>query len=190
MNPLVLALLVWLSLGLELALRQVLGVGGVAVGPSVAFAMVAVICAFGPRRGCIWLAMITGLLVDLTAPLSASVPRGPVVVIGPQMLGYAFGAWMVMKSRGFLVRSNPLALMLLAVIGTGAGHIVAVLLLWLRDMSDSGLEVPPQAWARMLGTIYTAGPALLFGLSARWLVRWLGLQDPFARQSGFGRGSY
>jgi hypothetical protein len=196
MNRLAVVIGLWLAIGLELALRQTLGLsdsaGGIG-GPSVVFAFVACVAAFGPVTAVLWIAFIGGLLVDLTWSVAhwsgGGQGVGQVTFVGPHALGFVLGAWVIVKSRRIFVRRIPLAVAVLAVLGAVVMQMAALCILLLRDMIDPAVSLPPQGFTRLIGAFYTALPALGIAACLRWLLPLLGLPDPYDKRTMYGRGT-
>jgi len=197
MNRLAVLIGLWLALGIELALRQTLGLSdsaGGAGGPSVVFAFVACIAAFGPATGVLWVAFCGGLLVDLTWSVAlwnqGSVSGvGQVTFLGPHALGYVVGAWVILNVRRAFVRRIPLAVAVLAVVGAVLMQFSTLCILLLRDAIDPAVSLPPQGFVRIIGALYTGVPALLIAASLRFLLPLLGLPDPYDKRTMYGRGT-
>lgn len=197
MNRLAVLVALWLTVGLELALRQTLGLsdtaGGIG-GPSVTFAFVACIAAFGPPISVLWTAFVGGLLIDLTWSValwgqSGSSAVGQVTFVGPHALGFVLGGWTVLKLRRVFVRRIPLAVAVLAVIGAVVMQMSSLCILLVRDMIDPAVSLPPQGVARLVGALYTAVPALAIAACLRWALPLLGLPDPYDKRTMYGRGT-
>lgn len=193
MNRLAILIGLLLATGLELALRQTLGLsdsGGGIGGPSTVFAFVACIAAFGPVVGVLWTAFIGGLLIDLTWGVALQGQSlGQVTFVGPHALGFALGAWVIVNSRRIFVRRNPMAVAALAVLGAVVAQMAALMILLLRDWIDPAVSLPPQGVVRLVGALYTALPALGIALCLRWVLPLLGLPDPYDKRTMYGRGT-
>ena len=193
MNRLAIVIGLLLSIGLELALRQTLGLsdsGGGIGGPSVAFAFAACVAAFGPATGCLWVAFMAGLLVDLTWSVALSGQSfGQATFVGPHALGFVVGGWVIVKSRRIFVRRNPMAVAALAVLGAVVAQMTALCILLLRDALDPAVQLPAQGVVRLVGALYTALPALGIALCLRWMLPLLGLPDPYDKRTMYGRST-
>jgi hypothetical protein len=193
MNKLAIAVCIYLALGMELALRRSLDLQGLPVGPGVVFAFVTLLAAFISPGSSLTIAVFAGLLIDLTALQSFSTDQTAFtnVVIGPHALGFFIGAQLVIYLRGIFLRRNPLSLALLAILGSGAAHVVALALLltkaWIESIAGSNMDLSPQLLTRLWAALLTGIPALLLALTWRWISPLLGLPDPFSRTSMFGR---
>lgn len=191
MNRLAVLIGLWLAVGLELALRQTLGLsdsaGGIG-GPSTVFAFVACIAAFGPGVTSLWIGFIGGLLIDLTWGVGlAGQTIGQATFVGPHALGFTAGAWVVLRCRKVFIRRNPLAVAALAILGAVAAQFIALVILLIRDAIDPAIALPPQGFIRMIGAVYTSLPALAFATCIRWLLPLLGLPDPYDKRTMYGR---
>lgn len=193
MNRLAILIGLLLCTGLELALRQTLGLsdaGGGIGGPSVVFGFVACIASFGPAIGVMWAAFLGGLLVDLTWGVALQGQSlGQATFVGPHALGFVLGAWVILKSRRVFVRRNPMAVAALAVLGAVVAQMAALCILLVRDAIDPAVSLPPQGVVRLVGALYTALPALGVAMCVRWLLPLLGLPDPYDKRTMFGRGT-
>jgi cell shape-determining protein MreD len=180
MNWPVIALAIYLSLGIDLGARAALTIGGSAA-PSLLAALVALIAAFAPATAALWVALLAGALVDLTTPVATT--EGPTLVLGPSALGFVVGAYVVVTLRTLFARRHATALVVLAVLAAGAAGLVAAGLLALRQVTDSGFTLAgPQVLGRIGSALYTAVPAMGLALVWRRVMPVLGLVDPFARR--------
>ncbi|MFT3685648.1 MAG: hypothetical protein QM783_12100 [Phycisphaerales bacterium] len=193
MNRLALLIALLLCIGLELALRQTLGLsdaGGGIGGPSVVFALVACVASFGPSVSSLWVAFMGGLLVDLTWSVAQQGQSiGQVTFVGPHALGFLLGAWVILRVRYAFGRRVPVAVAVMAVLGAVVAQMTALIILLVRDAIDPAVALPAQGFVRLAGAFYTALPALLIALCLRWLLPMLGLPDPYDRRTMYGRGT-
>lgn len=193
MNRLAIVIGLLLCIGLELALRQTLGLsdaGGGIGGPSVVFAFVACIASFGPAVSVMWVAFVGGLLVDLTWSVALhGQSLGQVTFIGPHALGFTLGAWTILKVRYAFGRRVPMAVAVMAVLGAVVAQMAALIILLLRDWIDPAVLLPAQGFVRLAGAFYTALPALGIALCLRWVLPLLGLPDPYDKRTMYGRGT-
>lgn len=180
MNWPVIAIAVYLALGIDLGSRAALALGG-SVVPSLLLALVALIAAFAPAGSTLLIALVAGALVDLTTPVATT--EGPRLVLGPSALGFMLGAYVVITLRTLFARRHVMALVVLAVLAAGGAGLVSAGLLALRQVTDAGFTLAgPQVMSRLGSALYTAVPALLLALVWRRIMPVLGLVDPFARR--------
>lgn len=108
--------------------------------PALLPAVVAFVALHGPRRTTLWAAFAAGILVDLLQP-SIGAAGVPFHVLGPNALGYAFGATAVLLLRSMVFRRNPLTLgFMTAVLSIGITLVTAAVFSARRFWSD---ESPP-----------------------------------------------
>ncbi|MDZ4753988.1 MAG: hypothetical protein SGJ11_05770 [Phycisphaerae bacterium] len=93
------------------------------VQPDFTPALVVFVAMYAARPTTMWAAFVGGLLVDLTTPALFEGLR-PYQLIGPTILGYVFGAMVVIPLRTIVVRKNPLAFGFLVVLFAIAAMLV------------------------------------------------------------------
>jgi len=180
MNWPVVALALYLTLGVELGSRAALTIAGSFV-PSLLIALVALIAAFAPMTAALWIALLAGALTDLTTPVATT--SGPTIVLGPSAVGFVVGTYAVLTIRGLFLRRHATSLVVLAVIAATCAGLTAAGLLAIRQITDSGFTLAgPQVISRLGSALYTAIPAALLALLWRRAMPLLGLNDPFARR--------
>lgn len=94
------------ALAADASLMPALELGGAV--PSAVAALVTFVVLLASRDAAWLAAVVAGVAVDLTAPLTFD--GGVFVVVGPWALGFAFGTQLLLTIRGMLVRRNPLAI--------------------------------------------------------------------------------
>lgn len=162
MNWLVFAIAAWLTLGMELGLKDVLQLGPTGVAPSFAIPLAVFIALAAPARQALWACLLLGVGMDLTARVVAV----PGVVVGPQALGFLLMGQLVLAARGLMIRRNPLSLVLLSVLGAMVASIVAVAIYTLRGMVYGPEPFPAgeQLLVRILAALYTGVTAFVMSL--------------------------
>ncbi|MCE2881700.1 MAG: hypothetical protein LW636_05000 [Planctomycetaceae bacterium] len=124
-----------------------------------------------PRKGTVRAAMLAGLVADLLSP--TVLERGDtLVVLGPNILGFALGATAVVPLRTLLYRRNPLSGVLTTVVFSFLASI-AFIAVWALRARLLGTTPPwwpetggAEAWTRLLGAL---GDGLL-ALPVLWLL--------------------
>lgn len=181
MNWGIAAVILYLALAVELGLRGGLALAGVA-SPSMVFATVALIAAFAPLMPALTYALIAGVLVDLCTPVGSAGGAG-IVVVGPSGVGFLVGAYCIYAARGLFLRRNPLALVVLAILGAAVAGTIGAVLLLVRGAVDREVLLPGSLILPRLGSaLYTGLPALALGLVWKRTLPWLGVPDPYTRR--------
>jgi rod shape-determining protein MreD len=137
--------------------------------PSLAMILVVFLALHAPRESVPWIGWAVGLLVDLATPYAHGGTWGQGPIIGPNALGWCFGAYAVMLVRAMLYRRqiHTVAVMVL-------GFSVAAALVQVFVLTIHGFYEPvPIFWAergplaellRRLGCgLYSAVLALALG---------------------------
>jgi hypothetical protein len=107
---------------LDTSFTQVFAIGE--VQPSVTPALVVFVAMYAQRPTLLWAAFVAGLLVDLAQP-SLYMGTRPYQLIGPTILGFVFGAAIVLPLRTIVVRKNPLAFAFLVLVFALGAMVVA-----------------------------------------------------------------
>lgn len=176
MNWLVFAVAALLAAALDGGFTAALAIGW--ARPSLLPAVVTFVALHGPRRTTLWAAFAAGLVADLLEP-SIGAAGVPFHVLGPNALGYSFGAAAVLLLRSMVFRRNPLTLgFLTAVLAIGVTLVTAAILsarrLWGDEVPPWGPE-PVQPWIlRQFATDLVSG---LWAIPLAWplnasLERW------------------
>lgn len=193
MNWVVFAVVAWLTLGVEVGLRDALAVGQSGVAPSFVVVLLVFVASRAPRGTAVWASLTLGLLLDLTrAPLGPG--RAEVVVaIGPYALGCAFAGYAVVTMRALMMRRNPLATAFLAVVASGIMHVVVVALVVAQHIVEAVYTGQPagaligayapgsQLGVRALMSLYTGVAALPVGAALMVLTPLFGFAPGHAR---------
>lgn len=177
MNVIAVAVIAWLCLGLELGLRDLFAFGPLGIAPSFVLPLVVFLALSAPPRAALWAALVLGIIIDLTWPITRS-DGGTLISIGPYALGYLIGAQVVISLRGMVMAKNPLTLVVLTVFAAIVGQILLVAILGIRSSYDPiAFEPIPQLMARLLGAVMTGASALAMSLVLIPLAPLLGI-DP------------
>ena len=156
-------------LTLDQAFLQVLAIG--TVFPGTCGALVVFVAMFAARPTALWAALLTGLMLDLGAPVVNSQGQ-PYYVPGPYALGFVLGAYLVLLLRPIVFRRNPLTVGMLTL-----PMLLAVSVIYLAIWSVRGFYADTQLpWmtesvtreiARMLGW---AGYSAILAVPLGWLL--------------------
>jgi hypothetical protein len=110
-NWTLLALLGLLFTVLDLSWMPVLRVGG--VWPATVPVLVTFVALWASRPAALWAPFLLGLFVDLCRPevgIDASGELRAIRVLGPDAVGFLFGAFALQSLRRVLLRRNPFAI--------------------------------------------------------------------------------
>ncbi|TVS02420.1 MAG: hypothetical protein EA423_09190 [Phycisphaerales bacterium] len=164
MNPIVLGVALWLLLGLEVGLRDLLAIGAWSIGPSLVIPLVVFVALAAPAKAALWFALFAGLARDLVTVVSLD-GGGATVIVGPGVIGTMLGAQLVLSARGLVMKRNPVTLAILSVGAAGVSDIVRVAALTVRNAYD------PIVWsagerlgAALLSAVYTGVAGLALAL--------------------------
>jgi len=171
MNWLVAAVVIWVTFGLELGLRDALRLGSGDIGPSFVAVLATYIALHAPPRTAQWAALLLGLLADLTWQLERA-GGGAAYTLGGTALGLWLGTRLVLASRGSLRRSHPLTLLAMTIAAAAVTQIVITALFTARSIYGDPLPWSPSAelGRRLLSAVYSGGLALVLWVPLRVLV--------------------
>ena len=179
MNPLLVALLGWLALGLETSLKSALvfRAGSFEGAPSFVIPLVTMVAICAPPIPALWTALTLGLACDLTAQISTTT-GSTIYHIGPGAIGMVLGAQFVLLVRGMVIRRNPVTLIVLSIaLGVIAAicsvAMVKVRMVILRDPIE--WTATGDLGRRAFGALLTGGTALVMAFVLMPLSGMLGL---------------
>jgi len=182
-NWLAFAMVAWISLGLDVGLRDALRLGESSVAPSFVLPFAVYIMLSTPARTATWAAVALGLALDLMWVM----PRDDVAalnVVGPHALGLVVAAQLVLAARGIVIR-NFLSLGILSMAAASVSHIVVVALLLLRSLLIEPLEfsATEQLQTRLLSAVLTGGLGLALAFVYKAIEPLMGFNlDRYGRQ--------
>lgn len=192
MNPLAVALVAYVLMGLELAMRPALALGQSGIAPWLLLPLVVFVAMFAQAGPTLWFALAAGAAMDLTGRLPRSGGLDTVVVLGPQALGFMLAAYLVLQLRGLVIRGNPFSLAILSFLAGCVAAILAVAVLTLRHQLGAWMGWPgdiewsarAELFARLGSSVYTGLISLVLALVFRRLMGLMGLADPHLRRYG------
>ena len=174
----VVAIVAYVVLGLETAVKPELAIGP--VSPSFIVPFLTFIALSGPTVPVLWVAVVMGMIADLYSPRD----DGTLVVLGPYALGYMAAAYLVLVMRGLMFRRSPLSMIFLSILATALAELVLVAFMTLRSAYTD-----PETWSaarelagRMLGALYTVMSAGVLSLILFPLTPLFGFQDIHSRR--------
>lgn len=155
----------WVLFGLEIGLKQALGLGTWGVAPSFVVPLAVFISMGAPAGRAVWACLILGIGLDLT--WSPPVSSGPApTIIGPYALGLALAGQLVLALRSMMIRRNPLTLAFLAFAGSGVMHLMVVAMFTARSLMGDPIvwNAGSQLLSRLGSSAYTALAAFVLAL--------------------------
>lgn len=172
------ALALWLMVGLELGLRSALRVGDSGVAPSFVLPLVVFIGLYAPARVTTVAALIAGLLIDLTSPVT--LPGGTTAIIpGPNALGLVLAGQLVLGARGLVFLNSPVTLIVLTPLAGMVWQIGVTAAFGARELYDPiGFQAGTQLTQRLLIAAYSAVPALVLWWPLRRVGPLFGFEAP------------
>lgn len=182
MNWIAFAAVAWISLGLELGLRDALQLGNSSIAPSFALLLVLFVAMWAPLPTVIGASLTIGVLVDLTrlVPVEGS---QSIAVLGPHALGYLLGAYAVVTLRAIVFRKSLLTIAILCLIGGSVAASVIAALLTVRSTTDASVLIFPGQllWEGLGSAVYSAVAALFLSPLQRLLIPLLGFRKAASR---------
>ena len=163
MNPIGVALVLWLVAGLDWGLRSSLELGTTGIVPSLLVVVLTFVCMRGPGKGACVCAVVVGLMVDLLRDVALEGREETTVVVGPAVVGALFAAVFVVNLRGMLYQRNLAALAVLSGVSAVMMHLVAAMLLVVRSKVDDVIAPGSQFGVAIGGAVYTAVAAIVLG---------------------------
>lgn len=184
MNWIIFALLLWVSMGLDLGLRGLLQLGDSAIAPRFGVVLLVFICLWA-RPGALMLgAVFVGLGMDIFTDVYITGQEGAITVLGPYALGCMLAGYTIFTVRSVMQRKSAFTLAALTLLATLLVEVVRITLLTVRSFYD---DLALDGAVAALGT--GAGTAVYTGLLALLLAPLLNaLRKPmrFQGQSGMG----
>lgn len=164
------AVMLWLALGLELGLREVFRVGDTGVAPSFVLPLVVFVGLYARGRIATVAALVAGLVIDLTSPVS--LPGGGVAVVpGPNAMGMVLASQLVLGARGLVFLNSPVTLIVLTPVAGMVWQIAVTAAFGARELYDPiGFQAGTQLTQRLFVALYSGVPALILW----WPLRRLG----------------
>lgn len=181
------AVVLWLMLGVEVGLRGVLRVGDSGVAPSFVLPLVVFIGLYAPARVTTIAALIAGLLIDLTSPVT--LPGGATAIIpGPNALGMVLAGQLVLGARGLVFLNSPVTLIVLTPLAGMVWQIVVTAAFGARELYDPiGFHAGSQLTQRLFIAAYSAVPALILWWPLRRVGPFFGFDAPHTGRYTMGR---
>ena len=184
MNWVAFALVLWVTMGLELGLRNLLALGDSSIAPRFALVLLVFVCLHAPPGALMLASIVIGVLLDVVSVTPASETSSPMVIVGPYALGCMLSAYAILTMRSVMQRKSPFTLGVLGLIATLLVEVVRLTLLTVRGFYDNlALEGATASLGLALGiAAYTAVLAFLLSPILGALRRPLRFQG----QSGMG----
>ncbi len=129
MRWLIVFIFAYLFLALQSGFGDALAVNE--IRPELLFIFFAFVVAMAPIADAMWIALMLGLLADLTAPQILNQDQ-IVTIIGPHAIGYTLGAALIIQLRTMIYRKHPVSLALIVFLSGIATHLLAVFLMTIR----------------------------------------------------------
>ena len=176
MNKLVFFAAMLSALVLDASFLSVLEVGG--VRPSALMVLVVFVCLCAEPVSAQWAAIISGFAVDLSGPVVWGGSQ-TLYLVGPNLLGFAFGAQLMLALRGALLKRSALAIAVATALFAGAWSLTVVAV-WSARVWVVGPPVPwgdgsalSSLWMMFRSGLVSAGMAIPLGwLLVRSLPAW------------------
>lgn len=192
MNRFAFMFLAWVTMGLELGMREPLRLkmGSLFLAPSFALIVMVVISLGTPPGQAAWACFLLGLLVDMTwSPVREA---GWDVVVGPHAIGFVLGGQAVLAVRSQVVRRNPVTLAFLTLVAGAVAHVMVCAMLTVRSFYD------PMEWD-VVGELLARFGTVAYSAIAAWFLGYALFRVPpvergleltgldFSQSRGWGR---
>lgn len=179
MTHAVMLVFVYVFLVVEIALRGVwdFSLAGVDdIRPSLTLILLTFIATWGNGRFVIWWALGLGLLLDLqVVPMAtAGGPDVHAAILGPEALGYAAAAYLIIQMRSIFLRDSLFTSELLLLSGGVLAGIVTVGLWSIRALGITpgegmvGWQASDELLRRFFVIVYTMGMMLPLHFALNW----------------------
>ena len=174
MNRVVFALVAWVFVGLEWGLRDALQIGRDNIAPSFVLVLAALVALWASPGAAVGGAVVLGLCLDMLHQVPVDGGLKDVVVLGPNALGLALGAVVVLNVRALMFRKNTVTLAVMVLVAGVFAAAVTTALLTARAMYDPILIGRPAAelWNRSV----SAGASMVLALPVGFILtrtRWV-----------------
>lgn len=136
MNWLVFIVVAWAALGVQWGFAKALELGQSQIAPYIPFVLMTWVALSAPPLHALGGAIVIGMLYDIYAHVPSSA-GGTIVVLGPNALGCALGAYLVLTLRGVMLQKNLMTIVILAGLLALLCQLLATTLLSLRGVVDS-----------------------------------------------------
>ncbi len=182
-----LMLSVYLALVLQVGLGPHLVLGGGALRGEPQFQLILIVffSLFLQPRAAMTIAALTGAMTDLATvysvvlldPAGQAVEKTGVVLLGPYVLGYLAGSYLVVHLRPMLLRQHPMTLAMMTLVGGAAVYLVVLVILTTRMWYEPiwGFSAKAQLVMRLGGLVYSGALALLLSRPLAALAPWWGI---------------
>lgn len=183
MNWLAFAIVAWISLGLEVGLRNALRLGETSWAPSFVVPLAVYVLLSTPARTATWAALLLGVAIDLLWQPSRD-GVAAIHLVGPHALGMVVAAQLVLAARGIVIR-NAVSLGVLSIAAAAVSSIVVVAVLTVRSILIEPMDFSATAQLRsgLVSALLTGGLALGLGFVYRTIEPLMGFNlDRYGRQ--------
>ena len=142
-----------------------------AVQPQLTPCLAVFVCLMAPRTTAIWACWLLGLLIDLRLMIPFGAPE-TIRIIGPNALGYVFGAVLLLQLRSMVFRRKALTIGVMTAAFMIAASVVAVTIYVIQSWYPGG----PLYWgtgsasAELISRFLTAVYSGLIAMPIGWLL--------------------
>lgn len=181
MNWVVFGPLVYLLLGIEIAVRDSFAIGDSPFAPSFVLPLLMFVGLHAKPNHARWAALIIGLTYDLLNDVSLA--TGTTTVVGPYAIGSLLAVQFAVAVRGVVLPKNILTLAMVTFIGALIQQGFVLLSMSVRSIYDPiELQFGAELLTRAGGAGYTALVALVMSFPLRMLMPGFGFDPAFSRR--------
>jgi hypothetical protein len=166
--------------GLMPQLSVEVGWASAPVVPNIILLLGVTVGFYAPEHTTLLAWALIGLLVDLTSGYPMGGAAGDLKLIGPNVLGYLAGGYVVLQLRQIVFRQHPLSSGFAMFVCGLAAQLIVVLIMTLRNIYDPmpAWSALPQLLVRVLGLAYGAGIGVLLAVVMNRIAPAFGFQAP------------
>ena len=160
-------ILAYLLIGLQTSLAPLLRIDFVA--PNLLMILAVYIALHTSGTTASYACLLLGLAVDLTTPYPLADGVRDAAILGPNMIGFVFGGWIVLQLRNLVYRDSPVGIAVVVFLAGVFIHLFCTVLLtvrglpWLLNQPIPNWSAADELVRRFFELLYTAGVAIPLG---------------------------
>jgi len=159
--------MVYLFVGLQTSLAPLMRIDHIA--PSLLMILAVYVALHTSSMTLGYACLLIGLLVDLTTVVPLADGVSDTAIIGPNIVGYVFGGWVVLQLRNLVYRDSPIGIALVVFVAGVFIHLIGTALLtfrglpWLTGQPIPNWSAADELVRRFFQLLYTAALSVPLG---------------------------